>query len=115
MACGALAVQGSYEQVVQLDFHGDGATSAPADNAQLVSTLLRDQWATEQFAALRSDVSPLHADEPKQTPFINGEGQFEDRWIVEVHLQVDETVAVPQQFMDAASVGLINVDAEYPP
>ena len=115
MACGALQIEGGYELVVQLDFHGDGASSQPADNAQLVSTLFHDPWATDQFSALRNDVVPLHADEPKQIPFYNGEELIEDRWIVEVHLQVNETVAVPQQFMDTAVVGVINVDAAYPP
>jgi hypothetical protein len=57
----------------------------------------------------------LHADEAKQIPFVNAEDQYEDRWIVEVDLQVNAVVTAPQEFADAARVGLVDVDAVYPP
>lgn len=97
--------------VFQIDIHGP----ASADNAQTISTLLRDDYGVRAFAALDPLVVPLHADDPKQMPFINGENQYEDRWIVEACLQADGSVEVPQQFADTAVVGVINVDASYPP
>lgn len=96
---------------VQLDVHGP----AGADNAQIISTLFRDDFAAEQFAALGFGVVPLYAEDPKQMPFVNGEGQYEDRWVVDVMMQVNPIVGVPQQFASTAAVGIIEIDATYPP
>jgi hypothetical protein len=77
--------------------------------------MLRDDYAMAQFSTSGFDVTPLYADDPKQVPFLNGEQQYETRWIVEAVLQVNPVVSVPQQFMDAASITLVEVDAAYPP
>lgn len=111
MAAGVLNILQPTELTVQLDIHGEEGPN----NAQTISTLLRDDYGVQAFLALGSTVVPLHADDPRQMPFVNAEQQYEDRWIVEVCLQVNETVQVPQQFADAVVVGLINVDAAYPP
>jgi hypothetical protein len=47
-------------------------------------------------------------------PFSTGEQQVDIRWIVDLELQVNQTVVVPQQFADTVEVGLINVEATYP-
>jgi len=111
MADGVQNILQPTKLVFQLDIHGP----ASADNAQTISTLFRDAYAVSAFAALDDLVVPLHADDPRQMAFINGENQYEDRWIVEACLQVDAAVGVPQQFADTAVVGVINVDASYPP
>lgn len=99
------------EFVFQLDSHGPNS----ADNATIISTALRDDYAVEVFASLNPNISPLYADDPKQMPFINDQQQYEDRWIVEAHLQVNTTFRVPQEFADTAEVDVINVEATYPP
>jgi hypothetical protein len=48
-------------------------------------------------------------------PFFNGEQQVEFRWVIEAVLQVNTTVTTPQDFAANASIGIINVDAAYPP
>ena len=96
--------------VIQLDVHGPNG----ADNAQIISTLFRDDYAVQQFATSGIDVSPLYADDPKQLPFLNAEEQYEDRWVVEAHMQANEIVTAPQQFADSLVVGLIDVDERYP-
>jgi hypothetical protein len=96
---------------VQIDVHGPNS----GDNATRISTLLRDEYGTSAFAAVSASVSPLYADDPKQIPFIDDQNQFEDRWVVLANLQVNSAILLPQQYMDAAVVGLINVDAAYPP
>jgi hypothetical protein len=85
--------------------------------AQTVSTLMRDAFAVEQFAAQEPNygVVPLLADDPRQRPFINAEQQVEWRWSVEAMLQANQVLSVPQQFADSASVDLVSVDAAYPP
>jgi hypothetical protein len=60
-------------------------------------------------------VAPLHADDPRQMPFINDQSQYEWRWIIEACLQANQVVISPQQFADALEIGLIEVDSHYPP
>lgn len=99
------------EVVVQIDVHGP----LGADNAQVISTLFRDPYGVDAFVALASTVTPLYADDPVQRPFINAEQQYEDRWVVEAHLQADVTVKVPQQFFTATDLEVVDVAASYPP
>lgn len=98
------------EVVMQLDVHGP----ASADNAQIISTLFRDVYATDQFALIDSNITPLFAENPRQIPFVNAEQQYENRWIIEIHLEANQSVIFPQQFADAVAVDLINVEATYP-
>lgn len=99
------------EAVFQLDVHGPNS----ADNAEVISTLFRSAYAVDAMAAINPDVYPLHADDPKQVPFINDANQYESRWVIEAFLQANQTVSVPQQSAEALAVDLIDVDAVYPP
>lgn len=111
MAAGGASMMQSGEAVIQLDVHGPNG----ADNATKVSTLLRDDYGVRAFAALNSRVVPLYADDPRQMPFINENQQYEDRWIVEVHLQVNALVSgIPQEFADLLELEVINVEVEFP-
>jgi len=96
---------------MQLDVHGPNS----AENAQIISTMMRDDYAVEFFAATGYDVVPCYADDPKQIPFINGEAQYENRWIVEAVLQANIVVVAGQQYADSVIIGLIDVDERYPP
>lgn len=93
---------------VQLDFYGPVADSCAA----IVQTLFRDEVGIRLFS---DSVVPLYADDPQQMTMINGEQQFEQRWRVEVCMQYNPVVTMPQQSATAAKVGLVNVDAIYPP
>ena len=116
MGCGATAVLAPYQLDVQVDVHGSGGSSQAADNAQIISGLFRDDWSFEAFKSQIASVVPLHADDPIFMPgFVDGEDQYEDRWVVEVRLQVNATISVAQRYADSAVVGIINVDAVYPP
>lgn len=100
---------------VQLDFHSKDPTIA-GDMAQTISTLFRDEYATQSFAEQDPAVAtPLYADDPRQMPFVNDQQQYEWRWVVEACLQVNQTVTVPQQYADEIVVDLIDVDVAYPP
>lgn len=101
---------------IQLDFHGAGLEAG--DMAQTVSTAFRDEYATTFFAALLpplNNVGPLYADDPVEAPFVNDQNQYEWRWTINAKLQVNQTVPVPQEYGDAASVTLKDVDALFPP
>jgi hypothetical protein len=104
------AVMQETEVAMQLDVHGPNSP----ENAQVITTLMRDEFATAFFDALGSGVSPLHADDPKQVPFILDAQQYEDRWVVQALLQADIVVSVPQQSAESVVAAVIDVDAAYP-
>lgn len=95
----------STQIVIQVDVHGP----ASGDNAQRISTLLRDEYATESFSSSGFDISPLYSNDARQIPFTNGEQQLEEKWTIEVVLQANPIVSVPQQFFDTATVTLEDV------
>lgn len=111
LSAGTKALKQETSVTIQLDVHGD----AGGDNAQIITTLMRDASGVAIFAALNPAISPLYATDPRQMPFLNENQQIETRWVLDVVLQVDPTVAVPQQFADAVDIEVISVDATYPP
>lgn len=105
LAAGAQTFMQPSEYVIQLDVHGP----LSQDNAQTITTLFRDAFGVDFFQAQNSGIAPLYADDPRQVPFINAENQYEDRWIVEAHIQVNAAVAASQQFADILSIQLVEV------
>ena len=72
--------------------------------------------AVDFFSAANASVAPFFADDPRQMPYVNDQNQVEMRWVVEAHLQANQTVSgVPQEFASAATVTIVDVDAAYPP
>jgi hypothetical protein len=94
---------------MQLDFHGADST----DNAQVFAGLFRSSYAFQFMSA--SGVYPDYCDDGTQMPFINGEDQFEDRWVINAVMDANIGVQTQQQFANTIKVGLIEVDAVYPP
>lgn len=109
MAAGFVDILQPTEIIIQLDVHGP----ASPDNAQIISTLFRDTYGVDAVQAINPNVTPLFTSDPRQIPFNNAEQQLETRWVVEVHLQVNQSIIVPQQFAGAAEVDVINVEATY--
>ena len=107
VAFGGRSITQPTKLTMQMDVHGPMS----ADNAQLLTTLLRDQYAVD---ALAPTCAPLYASDPSQLPFINGEDQVEERWSIDAVLQANIVVVVPVQFAGALTIGLIDVDAVYP-
>ena len=103
-----LSYETGMEVMLQLDVYGPSA----GDWAQELVTLWRDDYGCQ---ALAPACQPLYSDDPRRMPLIDGEDQYEDRWTITARLQYNPTVTTPQDFADAASVTLINVDKEYPP
>lgn len=92
------------DMVVQVDIHGP----ASGDNALRLETLFRSEYGTAAFGSV--EVIPLYCDSPRQMPFLNAEQQVEERWTVDVHLQLSAAVSTPQQFADTLTPTLIEVD-----
>lgn len=110
LACGSKNLMQPMKFTVQLDVHGPSS----GDNATIISTVFRDDYAVEFFSTSGFDVAPLYCGEPKQLPYINGESQWEERWVVDAVMQCNPVVNVPQQFAAQAEATLIEVQATYP-
>lgn len=95
---------------VQFDVYGPAAT----DNAQKLQTLFRSDVACQAFTASGLAMQALYTTDPRQMPFVNGEQQYEDRWTLDIALQINPTVTTPQEFADELAVTLVSVAAEYP-
>jgi hypothetical protein len=85
------------------------------DHAQIIQTLFRSDWGVDQFATSGFDVTPLYTSEPRQMKFTDESAQVQQRWSIDLMCQADPIVTVPQDFADQLAVGVINVDAAYPP
>lgn len=111
LASGIETLEEGTQVAIQLDIHGP----ASSDNAQIIATTLRDEYAVDTFATSGFDVVPLYCEDPVQRPFINAEQLYETRWVVEAQLQANQILAVPMQFAGTVTVTPVDVDAAYPP
>jgi hypothetical protein len=102
-------------QATQVTIQVDTFGPLSADNAQLITTLFRSDWAVDQFTTYGFDVTPLYTSDPRQMKFSNESMQIEQRWTMDCVLQANPVVTVPQDFAGELVVGVINVDEAYPP
>ena len=99
---------------VQVDVYGPNS----AANATIITTLFRSSWATDLFQQLVTGdaVQPLYTSDPRQLPYLNGEQQIEERYSIDLEMQVNPITTVAQQFMDEIAIsGFYEVDAAFPP
>ena len=102
MASGSIELTQPTQLDFQLDVHAPDIRTS-SDMAQTISTAFRDDIAVQSFLTSGYPIAPLYADDPRQIPFINENQQYESRYVVEVHLQVDQSLAgFPQQYANAA-------------
>jgi len=113
LSAGVATLEQDTNFLVQIDVHGPNS----GDNSQTISTILRDQIGVDYFSAANvaqgfapNIVCPFYADDPRQGPFINEAQQFENRYIVEVRLQANQTLKVPLQFSDVLDITLIPLE-----
>jgi hypothetical protein len=109
-------IQEGVDLRVQIDCYGTTA----CDWANMLSATLRDEYGCTQIGTLAAaqtppfELEPLYADDARMIPLVAGEEQYEERWSVDAHFQVNPLTTIPQQYADTAKVGLINVDEAYP-
>ena len=82
---------------VQVDLYGPTS----ADNAQIITTLYRDEWAASAFVASGYDVTPLYTSDPHQSASLDGEQQIENRWTLDAVMQCNAVVTISQDFAAA--------------
>jgi hypothetical protein len=94
--------------VFQCDVHGPNANS----NATAISVTWRDEMGCQLFADKSGalDIQPLYAEDPRMVAFQNAESQWEDRWIIDLHLQANVVVTVGQEFADEVLIRMFPVD-----
>ncbi len=90
---------------VQLDCYGDNA----ADAAAMLQTVFRTDYAFDWMADDYA-IRPLWAEDPRNMAFINEASNYENRWMLEVHLQANQTTTLPQQFAEQLAIGTVEVD-----
>jgi hypothetical protein len=87
---------------IQMDVYGPDST----DIAQTITTLFRDAYGTENMTV----AVPLYCDDGHQMPLVNGEEQYEQRWMIQAMLQANPTIVTPQQFADSVDATLVEAD-----
>ncbi len=102
-----LDIEQGIELPVQIDFYG--ATSG--DWAATFTTAFEDQYG---FDALGPNCEPLYANQARMMPLIDSEEQYEERWSVDAHLQINPVVTITQQFADQLDASVVNVTETYP-
>lgn len=100
-----LTGQMSYKMPVQLrlqlDFYGEQA----GDMVNTAQTLLRSNYATENFP---DGIEPLYSTDAMQAPLTTGEKQYEARWLMELFVQYNTEVIIGQESFN--TVGSILID-----
>lgn len=94
----SMTAQGNNQMGVQLDVHGD----ASEGNAWRIVLAWRSAWAAAFFRG--SIIAPLSVDDPRQTPFMNAEEQYETRWTVTVYVQAKPVLTLPQDYATVLAI-----------
>jgi hypothetical protein len=102
-------------QATQVTVQVDTFGPLSGDHAQIIQTMFRSDWGVYQFASSGLDVTPLYTSEPRQMKFWDESSQVQQRWTTDVVCQCNPIVTVPQDFAGEIVVGVIEVDAAYPP
>lgn len=96
---------------VQLDCYGPDA----ADMAALIATAFKTDYAATALAGADIEIQPLYANDPRQMTIVDSENQYSPRWIVEIAVQYNPVVTLPQDFAISLTVIPAEVDAVFPP
>jgi hypothetical protein len=96
------------DRAIRADFQFDVYGPSSTDNAQTLTTLLRDDYGFTAFDG--TGVSPLYCDDGRQMPLIDGEAQYEGRWMVQASFQINPAVSTPTQFADSVAATITKAD-----
>lgn len=99
-----MTLEQSEDLVIAANCYGPSSASW----AVIVATVFRSDLAVDFLAPY--GVTPLWADDPTPIPLVNGEEQYEERWLVKLHLQFKPGVTAPMQFMNSAQVIPVSVE-----
>ncbi len=99
------SVKQSTEYSIQVDCYGPES----GNHATAITMMLRDAYACDMLAP--HGCQPLYSSDPTQSALVNGEENYEQRWMLTAVLQFNPVITVVQQFADALDVGFVNADS----
>lgn len=102
-------IKRSTEYSIQVDCYGP----LSSDQATEIAMLWNDAYGVEFL--LPYGCQPLFNSEPTQSALVNGEENYEQRWMLTAVLQFNPVTTVAQEFADVLAVDIVSVDATYPP
>lgn len=105
-AGGLMNVERDTVYAYQVDCYGPAAPGL----ADIVSIAWASLWACDALAS--APITPLYADEPTQLNLVNGEFQYEQRFMATLYGQVNTVVSLPVAFGDEATV-VVNTPADF--
>lgn len=99
------------QYTIQLDVYGQTA----GDIAQTIWGVFQSPDAYDLFAAESPyGVYPINAETPRQVPMVDGESEYEVRWMMTVNLQYNPTLSTAVKTASTLTVQeVINVEATY--
>jgi len=109
-------IEEGVELRLQIDCYGPSS----CDWANMLSATLRDEYGCTQLATLAAAMTPpftlqpLYADDAAMVPLVDGEEQYEERWMVDARFQINPVTTTPQEYADVLNLLLINVEERYP-
>lgn len=80
--------------------------------ASILSVAWRSMWGVDNMAP--DVLTPLYADAPQQLNIVNSEGQFEQRFMIRLFGQVNQTVGLPQDFFADIELDTITIADQLP-
>lgn len=92
----------------QVDCYGQEGPS----QASIIAVAWRSMWGVDNFQP--PVFTPLYADEPEALPITNSEGQYEQRFMVRLHGQVNQVVRLPQDFFEEIELNSLIVADQLP-
>ena len=100
----------------QVDCYGPAAP----DLADTIAIAWPTLWACDYFSGYLATITPgaplpatpLYADEPQQLNVVNGELQYEQRFMLKLYLQTNQVVALPQDFFTTPPAVDVTVPAD---
>ena len=105
---GTQTMEEGVELSIQIDCYGPSS----CDWANMLSATLRDEYGVDQLGP--QGLTPLYADDARMIPLVDGEDQYEERWSLDAHFQINPVTTIQQQSAEVLDLTLINVDAEFP-
>jgi hypothetical protein len=104
---GTTAITKDTQVDIQIDCYGPAASQW----SEMLATLLFDEVACDALTVSQ----PLYVEGPRLMPWVDGEAQYQPRYMLTASLQYKPTTTISQQFAGVVDVDLIDVDVKFPP
>lgn len=100
----------SIDYNIQLDVYGPSS----GDWASILAVAFSSDLAWPFFNSLLPGLAPLFMEDPRQSPVVTGEQQYDKRWSIVAHIQFNPSISDSQQSAIEAIAGIIDVEVTYP-